>query len=291
VKYLENIWTYGHREVFRAEKLYTPQNYRSFLDSFKANFPEYVYYCPFRGKEILSSPLTSIRDIYVPRDCLEHVLGLENKDPLQKNAMNLVELLSQESMVPLKDFGLHGSIALNMHTLKSDIDLVVYGGRNFRKLEATIGELAENGTLHYVFKNRIDKARRYKGRFKGKLFMFNAVRNSEEIKSHYGEFQYAPSRKVTFECKVKDDSEAMFRPAVYKIKDYDPHDRSSELRNDLVPTIVVSMIGCYRNVARKDDPIRVSGMLEQVQHTKTKKTFHQVVVGTGSSEEEYLWPL
>ncbi len=291
MKYLENIWTYGHREVFRAEKLYTPQNYRSFLDSFKANFPEYVYYCIFKGKEILSAPLTSIRDVYVPRDCLEHVLALEKRDSLQNTAINLVELLSKESRVPLKDFGLHGSIALNMHTSRSDIDLVIYGGRNFRKLENVIDKLAENGTLNYVFKNRIDKARRYKGRFKGKLFMFNAVRKSEEIKSKYGDFKYAPFHKVTFECKVKDDSEAMFRPAVYKIKNYDPVDPASELRDDLVPTIVVSMIGCYRNVARKDDTIRVSGMLERVQHTETKETFHQVVVGTGSSEEEYLWPL
>lgn len=291
MKYLENTWTYEHREVFRAEKLYTPQNYRSFLDSFKTNFPEYVYYSVFKGKEILSSPLTSIRELYVPRDCLEHLFALEKRDLLQNTAINLVELLSRESKVPLKDFGLHGSIALNMHTATSDIDLVVYGGRNFRKLEATIDRLAEKGTLNYVFKNRIDKARRYKGRFKGKLFMFNAVRHSEEINSKYGVFKYTPLHRVSFECKVKDDSEAMFRPSVYKIKNYDPADPASELRSDLVPTVVVSMIGCYRNVAQKDDAIRVSGMLENVQHTKTKKTFHQVVVGTGSVDEEYLWPL
>ena len=191
----------------------------------------------------------------------------------------------------MKDFGLHGSIALNMHTSRSDIDLVVYGGRNFRKLEDLIDRLVENGTLNYVFKNRIDKARRYKGRFKGKQFMFNAVRNNEEIKSKYGDFKYTPLHKVTFKCKVKDDSEAMFRPAVYNIKDYDPVNPGSELRDDLVPIVVVSMIGCYRNIARKGDSIRVSGMLEHVQHAKTKETFHQVVVGTGSNEEEYLWPL
>jgi predicted nucleotidyltransferase len=178
-----------------------------------------------------------------------------------------------------------------MHTSRSDIDLVVYGGRNFRRLEDSIDRLAERGTVNYVFKNRIDKARRYKGRFKGKQFMFNAVRNNEEIKSKYDDFKYTPLHTVTFECKVKNDREAMFRPAVYKITDYDPIDPKSELSDNLVPTIAVSMIGCYRNVARKGDRIRVSGMLEHVKHAKSKKTHHQVVVGTGSAGEEYLWPL
>jgi predicted nucleotidyltransferase len=51
------------------------------------------------------------------------------------------------------------------------------------------------------------------------------------------------------------------------------------------------MIGCYRNVARRGDRVQVSGMLEQVENLETGEVFHQVVVGTGISEEEYIWPL
>jgi len=54
---------------------------------------------------------------------------------------------------------------------------------------------------------------------------------------------------------------------------------------------VVSMIGCYRNVARRGDRIRVSGMLERVENLETGQVSHQVVVGTGTSEEEHIWPL
>jgi predicted nucleotidyltransferase len=51
------------------------------------------------------------------------------------------------------------------------------------------------------------------------------------------------------------------------------------------------MIGCYRNVAKNGDKIRVSGMLERAENVETGEVFHQVVVGTSISEEEHIWPL
>jgi len=205
--------------------------------------------------------------------------------------LDLVNLLSTESGIRLEDFGVHGSIALNMHTLKSDIDLVVYGAQNFRKLETTINKLVDAGTLSYRFSNRLDAARRYKGRYLNKVFMYNAIRKREEINSKYGALEYAPFAPVRFTCKIKDDSEAMFRPAIYKIEEYKPADATSALAEDRIPELVVSMIGCYRNIGRKGDTIRVTGMLERVENLQTGQFFHQVVVGTGTNEEERIWPL
>jgi predicted nucleotidyltransferase len=51
------------------------------------------------------------------------------------------------------------------------------------------------------------------------------------------------------------------------------------------------MIGCYRNVAKRGSKIEVSGMLERVENVKTGEIFHQVVVGTGINEDEYIWSL
>ncbi|MDH5793207.1 MAG: hypothetical protein OEZ18_01415, partial [Candidatus Bathyarchaeota archaeon] len=107
----------------------------------------------------------------------------------------------------------------------------------------------------------------------------------------YGMFKYKPMTSVKFQFTVRDDSEAMFRPAIYKIENYKPADSASALSNDKIPELVVSMIGCYRNVARVGGKIKVSGMLEQVENVESGEVFHQVVVGTGISEEEYIWPL
>ena len=204
--------------------------------------------------------------------------------------LNLVAMLSAESGIGLEDFGVHGSVALNMHTSKSDIDLVVYGAQNFRLLEATINKLVEAGRLSYKFSNRLDACRRYKGKYLNKIFMYNAIRKPEEVKGKYGNLQYDTLGPVNFTCRVQDNSEAMFRPAIYKIKDYDPV-HAKELGEDNIPEIVVSMIGCYRNVARRGERIGVSGMLERAENVETGQVFYQVVVGTAISEEEHIWPL
>ena len=291
VRFLERNWKYGQMRLFRAEKLYTAQNYQAFLEAFRNNFPKYVYFCPFRGKEVISAPLSSVKKVYVPRDCLHFLIKLKHRDSLEKMTVDFIDLLSSESGIVMEDFGVHGSVALNMHTPKSDIDIVVYGSQNFRKLEKTIGKLVEAETLSYLFNNRLDAARKYKGQYKNKVFMYNAIRKPEEVNSKYGALKYSPIAHVKFRCTVKDDSEAMFRPAIYKIKDYGPANPTSALPKDKIPELVVSMIGCYRNIARQGDKIKVSGMLERVENVETGNVFHQVVVGTGTIEEEHIWPL
>lgn len=291
IQFLGRTWKYGKTKLFRAEKLYTAHNYQSFLEAFRKNFPDYVYFCPYREKNVISVPLNRIKKVFVPSECLSSMMKLKRKDELQKLTLDFVTLLAAESGIALEDFGVHGSVALNMHTQKSDIDIVVYGAKNFRILEKTIEKLVQEGMLSYIFNNRLDAARRYKGRYLGKVFMYNAIRKKEEIKTEYGTYKFVPLTPVNFSSTVKDDCEAMFRPATYKIEDYTPINQGSKLPREIVPETVVSMIGCYRNVARKGDKIRVSGMLERVENVKTGEVFHQVVVGTSTSEDEHVWPL
>jgi predicted nucleotidyltransferase len=244
-----------------------------------------------RHKELISAPLSSIKRVYVPKDCLNALKKLEHPDSLQEMALNLISLLSKESGVGMEDFGIHGSIALNMHAPESDIDFVIYGSQNFRKVETTIARLVNAGVLSYILSNRLDAARRFQGRYLNKIFMFNATRKPEEIKVKYGMFRFSPIDPVRFQCTVNDDGETMFRPATYKISNYKPLDSASELPRDKIPNRVISNIGCYRNVAHEGGEIKVSGKLERVEETKTGDVFYQVVVGTATSEEEYIWPL
>ena len=121
--------------------------------------------------------------------------------------------------------------------------------------------------------------------------MYNATRKPEEVKTKYGMFRFSSINPVRFQCTVSDESETMFRPATYKIANYTPLDAQSELPIDKVPDRVVSNIGCYRNVARQGSEIKVAGQLERVEAIKTGAVYYQVVVGTATSEEEYIWPV
>jgi predicted nucleotidyltransferase len=121
--------------------------------------------------------------------------------------------------------------------------------------------------------------------------MFNATRKPDEVKVKYGMFRFSCIDPVRFQCTVSSDSEAMFRPAIYKIANYKPLDAESKLLKDKIPDRVISNIGCYRNVAREGGEIKVSGKLERVESIKTGDVYYQVMVGTAASEEEYIWPL
>jgi predicted nucleotidyltransferase len=288
---LARTWKYGETKLFRAEKLYTAQNYKSFIATFRQNFPDYIYYCYLRNKELITAPLNLIKRIYVPKDCLTALAKLKQPDTLQKMALDLIRLVSEASGVGTADFGVHGSIALNMHAPESDIDFVVYGSENFRKVEQAIARLVNAGALSYIISNRLDAARKFQGRYNKKIFMFNATRKPEEVKTKYGTHRFSSLAPVRFQCTVSDDAETMFRPATYKIANYKPLDAASELPTDKIPNSVVSNIGCYRNVARQGSPIKVAGTLERVESIKTGEVSYHVVVGTATSEEEYIWPL
>ncbi len=51
------------------------------------------------------------------------------------------------------------------------------------------------------------------------------------------------------------------------------------------------MIGCYRNVVKRGERAEVSGMLERIENVETGEIGYQIVVGTGTSEDEYIWCL
>jgi predicted nucleotidyltransferase len=291
IRFLEQKWKLGNIELSRPQKLYTAKNYQKFVETLRKTFPHYLYSCPFRGKEILSVPLDHIERIFLPGECLQELFKKEKRDALQNEAVELVSLLSKESGVPIQDFGIQGSVGLNMHSDYSDIDLVVYGSENFKKLESTVNRLADEDVFSYVLTKKMDYARKHRGRYSDQRFAYNAVRKYEEIDDQHGKLKYTPVKNVSFSCEVVDDSENMFRPAIYPIRGYQPDDSASELSEEQVPARVLSMIGYYRNVGRKGDRIKVSGTLERVEDVETGETSYHVVVGTATREKEYLEPV
>jgi predicted nucleotidyltransferase len=178
-----------------------------------------------------------------------------------------------------------------MHAPESDMDFVVYGSQNFRLVEEAIQRLVNEAKFSYIAGNRIEAARKFVGKFQGKIWMYNATKKSNEIKTQYGDYTFTPLAPLRFTATVCDDTETMYRPAIYKISNYIPEDAQSELDLEQIPIQVASNIGCYRNVARAGQQIKVAGTLEKAQSTRDESSFYQVVVGTATSEEEYIWPI
>ena len=205
VEMLERTWHYGQNELFRAEKLYTASNYQTFIEAFRKNFPDYLYYDQNRGKELITAPLNRIEEVFVPRDRLFWLLSLPKLDDLQTKALELIKLIGQEAEVHISDLGLHGSLALNMHAPHSDIDFVVYGSDNFRRVESAIERLVNTAKLNYIVGNRLDAARKFQGRYKGKIYMYNATRQFDDVTVKFGQYKYTPLAMVRFTATVCSD--------------------------------------------------------------------------------------
>jgi predicted nucleotidyltransferase len=218
-------------------------------------------------------------------------MNLKNPDSLQTLSLKFIDLVSKESGVPKSDLGIHGSIALEMHAPESDMDFVVYGQENFRRVEEAIQRLVNEAKLSYIVGNRIEAARKFVGKYEGKIWMYNATKKPEEVTAKYGDYTFTPLAPLRFTATVCDDTQTMYRPANYKISNYIPQDDQSEIDLEQIPTLVTSNIGCYRNVARARQQIKAAGMLEKAQNTRDGSVYYQVVVGTATSEEEYIWPI
>jgi len=283
--FLDVRWRLGDIVLLRPKNLYTPRNYRSIIGVFREHFPHYVYDCPINGKTVICVPFSHISRVFPPDACLQSLLRSGSLDRLQSLAVGLVRLLSEASGVALDDFGVHGSIALGMHRRGSDIDLVVYGAENFRRVEKAVSRLVDEGVLAYAPKLPIDAVRRHRGLYRGVPFVYNAVRKPEEIRTRYGDSTYRALHPMRVRCRVAGDGEAMFRPAVYQVDSVETLNGAASEE----PREVVSMIGLFRNVARIGDWIEASGMLERVS-PRTGRPYYRLVVGSGRPGE-YIRPL
>jgi predicted nucleotidyltransferase len=290
--FLNTVWNMEGLKLVRPKALYSPKNFQIILRVFSENFPNYLYTCPLVGTKLVAIPLKSIKKVYNPQETLKKLVKQSSLRPLEKLAIKLINVLSRKSNVPLECFGIHGSIALGIHSHFSDIDISVYGAKNFLLVKHGVEELVQHGLISYLFEDKADIFRRNKGKFERKKFVFNAIRKSDEIHEKYGQCNYQRVKRVHFWCTISEDSESNFKPAIYGITGYKPLNRDSKLENAKLPVELISMIGRYRGIAKKNQTVDVAGMLEKIRNMEDDTTNYRVVVGShGATEEEHLWPV
>ena len=277
IEWLDYEWTYSSKRYLRPKRLYSPEVFSEIIRVFKRNFPQYLYYHETLGRYLISVPLANIKELHTPRNALRRLLEKDRRDPLENKALRLIHLLSSVSGVALDFFGVHGSICLGMHNERSDMDITVYGASNYRRVLWAVKRLETRGAVKLLRGTSVEALRENTGMFEGTRFVVNAVRLDTEIKC--SKSIYRPHGEVVVECLVEDDSECVFRPAIYKVKDCV---LLKGLSSAEPPREVVSMIGLYRCVARKGDRIVVRGMLEEVIG---QERYFRVVVGSGLPHE------
>jgi len=279
IEWLDIKWKFKDVYLLRPKELFSPKNYLKLVGAFRAYFPEYLYYSEPLGKWLISVPKHLIKQVFVPSKCLRELLKKRPTDRLEEVAVKLIKELSSESGVSLDFFGIHGSVSLGMHHEGSDIDLAVYGAKNFRRVRETLMKLEKTGRIMLSRASFYEKRRLNTGYYNEIRFVVNAIRLQSEIDQR--KLIYKPIAKIKALCKVINDNDSIFRPALYKVKVINV--LSGPAKYASMISEVVSMIGLFRGIAYNGDLITVKGLLEQVQSEQEK--WFRIVVGSGLGDE------
>jgi predicted nucleotidyltransferase len=286
IEFLPWVWKLEGEKYVRPVNLYSPENIQEIIRVFSEHFPQYVYECPYNSKVLVSVPRDMVERIFKPGEALSKLMSKTNRLPVENVAIEWIELTSSEADVDLKSFGIHGSLCLGMISEKPDIDVVVYGGLNFRKVRSTVSRLVSSkGVMSYMYENEFDKLRKNKLSYKGFKVIFNAVRGLDEIRDVYGAYRRMPMKTVKFRCMVESAEESFFRPAIYSISEYRAVNEESRLPPEMRPKEVVVMDSRYRGLAYEGDMLEVQGLLEREVSTSSNIEKYRVVVGSGRPGE------
>jgi predicted nucleotidyltransferase len=281
--WLPYTWNYRGTTLVRPTEIYSPETYPKLIESFRAALPEYIYDDPDLNRLMITIPHSLIREVYIPSEQLALLAGRGPRDPLEERALELIALISETSGVPMVDLGVHGSISLGTHQEGSDIDLSVYGARNYAEAKRALVTLKERGRFTFKRDDRIDAKRLNRGLYEGIDVVMNATRKLSEIVRERR--IYRPLGPGEIEATCTSTGEAPFRPAKYEImipRRLPGHPRASETAE------IVSMIGIYRDIIKTGETLRAKGTLEEAS-SPIRGRWIRLVVGSGQPGEYIDW--
>ncbi|MEM3126043.1 MAG: hypothetical protein QW064_06435 [Candidatus Caldarchaeum sp.] len=281
----EGVWSRGGVTYRRILTAYTTRELAQALEMIRRLKPQYIYHDPVTDEDFTYIPVENIRKHYRCDERLQKILR-KPSNKLEELCAKLVERISAGSGVDGMFFGVSGSLLLQLHNPAADIDLIVYGGENFRKAVNTSRQTQTSQdvkqTQNMLVKNYMTKypitaedaeklaARCWtRGVFEGVFYSLHAVRLSEEITAEYGTRLYKTVgvRKTTL--RIVDASEGVFTPAVYRVEDM-----AGEVETLL----------CYdttfASLFREGDVVEAVGKLEKVEDLVRGVTYYSLLVGS-----------
>jgi predicted nucleotidyltransferase len=292
------------RNGVRYGKVYGISERFAFLE--KA-IPKYVVHDPVFDERLCEVPLENVKKVYSPVEGLKRLKRSENLDGLEGAALQCLKILREKAKVPWNCLGVSGSLLVGLHTEKSDIDPVIYGVENCRKVHSALQELLEEcdtpfrryslKDLRVLFDFRskdtamsfedfvaIESRKVFQGRFLGRDYFIRFVKAPGEVDEKYGEIHYSNVGYGKIEAVVVDDSEAIFTPCKYKIEDVKVVEGPR-----LKPIMeIVSFRGRFCEQARKDERVIAQGKIEHVKDYRKGEEYYRLLIGNNPADHMIL---
>ncbi len=258
----------------------------------------YRLHDPALGVPVDAVPWADVARVYDPRERLRRLRAVGPDGPLTEDALALAELLRDAAGVPPAALGLTGSLLFDLQASDSDIDLVVYGDGECRRVHAALARLlsdpssslarpraAELAAIHAVHREdtplsaadfaRLQAGKVNEGRFAGRPYFVRFVKLPTEVPERYGDPRFAAAGRALVEARVIDDRDALFTPCRYSLRE----PRFLEGARVAGLSEAVSFRGRFADQARAGQWVRAYGALERVVWRERPETTRLVVGG------------
>ena len=282
----------------RYRRIYGLREREAFL---RKNAPIYRYFDPVAHRRLQGVPLEKVEILHEPKNKVQQLSTKKSLDSMEKDAIELVNILKSATGLPSMRFGISGSLLVDLHNENSDIDLIVYGLRESRRvLEALQGsecnmllERYDKAGIRRLYEARSmrnamsfsaflmhEKRKFLEGRFRTRDYFIRCIKDWSDVEEEYGDRYYHPLGSSTICADVDDDSENILTPCVYKVT------RAKVLsgKKTAVPRQVVSFRGRFCEQAFQGERVEARGTLERV--VDGSEEWHRILIG--ESRLDYL---
>lgn len=288
----KNGKSYG--KVYSLSKRYT---------LLKKRHPQYLVYNSVFDEKLCEVPVDAVKKQFKPAEKLQELRRSDSLDMLESLALQLAKLLKQTASIPWSEIGISGSIMVGLHTPGSDIDPVVYGSENCRRvyfalkkllndkhepfkpytrkdLKALFGFRSKDTIMSYENFVRTESRKVMQGKFSERDYFIRFVKDWSEISEMYGDVRYVNVGYARVKATVVDDSESIFTPCIYKVSDVQvregPQMRSIEE--------IASFRGRFCEQARKGEVVVAQGKVERVTDTRENREYFRLLLGNKPSD-------
>ncbi len=288
----------GQEELY--SKIYSFSERFQFLEQ---NMPELIVHDAIFDEILCEVPMGRIVEHYDPIRKLKSLRNSKMLGKLEQKVVHLAEELKEASGIPWSSIGISGSVLVGLHTLKSDVDPVIYGVENCRKTYEVLKTLlkddasqfkqytqkelkrlfdfrSKDTTMSFEDFVRVEYRKAFQGMFEGTDYFIRFVKDWDQVNEHYGDVRYKNTGQAKIKAIIRDDSEALFTPCIYRIEN------ATVLEGAKLEPIkeIVSFRGRFCEQARKDEAVTAQGKVELVIDKRKKKGYYRVILGNRPSD-------
>jgi predicted nucleotidyltransferase len=283
----------------KYKKIYTLSARFEFLEQ---NYPQYIIYDSVFDEKLCEVPIEDIEKYYSPLERLQELRHSTEIDGLEIFALEFFKDLKTSAHTSWDKMGISGSLLVELHTPDSDIDPVIYGSENCHKVYEALKSLTQDSKSHVkkytteelqklfnfrvkdtqiAFKDfeKTESRKVLQGKFKSRDYFIRFVKDWSEIEVEYGVVRYKNVGYAKIEAVIEDDSEAIFTPCTYKIKNVE------NLEGVHFPVEEISSFrGRFCEHARTGEAVIAQGKVERVTDDSKNREYFRLLLGNKPSD-------